>query len=165
MGVKEVVDSFFRKETNINHILYDPADVDINDDTNDLRLEFDIMKENPNGGGRLYDKIADGAGHYRECPWCVVEVTASDVQKAKAQIKSTLNHIYRNENEVRKIAIILDENRWNDRLGSKHYRIDGDLLFKRRENNNETITIKNNEDEIRFDLYCYLVDFERYGLE
>ena len=167
MGVKEIIDSFFRNEGRIDRILYDPADVNLDpkDNSKNLRTTFEIMKENPNGGGLLYDKIADGAGHYRDCPWCVVEVTASDIQKARAQIKSTLNHIYKNENEVRKIAIILDENRWNDRLGSKHYRIEGDLLFKRGKNNNEMISIKYDENEIKFDLYCYLFDFERHGLE
>ena len=165
MGVKEIIDTIFRNEGNIDRILYDPDDVNLNDDVYNLRLNFDIMRESPNGYGILFDKCADGAGHYKDCPWYVIEVKASDIQKAKTQIKSTLNHIYKNKNEVRKVAIILDGNRWNDRLGSKHYRIEGDLLFKRKKNNNETIIIKYNGNEIKFDLYCYLIDFEKYGLE
>lgn len=94
IGVKEIIDNIFRNEGNIDRTLYDPDDVNLKDDVSNLRLNFDIMRESPNGDGILFDKCADGAGHYRDCPWYVIEVKASDIQKAKTQIKSTLNHIY-----------------------------------------------------------------------
>lgn len=164
MTVKDIIDTFFRSERNIEQILYDPQDVELGpeDDSNNLRQVFEIMKEDPLDGSLLYDKCADAAGHYIDCPWYVIEVTASDIRKAIVQIKSTLKHIYEKGNQVKKIAILLDENRWNDRLARSRYKTERDLLFKKGKNNNETISILHNNEEIKFDIYCYLVDFEKY---
>ena len=165
MQVKNLIDTFFRSQHNIDRILYDPQDVDLdpNDDSQNIRKVFEIMKKDPMGGSLIYDKCADGAGHYNDCPWYVIEVTASDIRKAIVQIKSTLKYIYGKGDRVRNIAILLDENRWNDRLARSIYKIERDLLFKRRKTNNESITISHNGETLIFDINCYLVDFEKYG--
>lgn len=165
MNIKNLIDTFFRSQHNIDRILYDPQDVDLdpNDDSQNLRKVYEIMKEDPLDDVLIFDKCADGAGHYNDCPWYVIEVKASDIIKAIAQIKSTVKYIYRKGDKVRNIAILLDENRWNNRLARSSYKIEKDLLFKRRKTNNETITILYNEEKLKFDIYCYLVDFEKYG--
>ena len=164
MKVKDLIDTFFRSQHSIDRILYDPQDVDLdqNEDSQNLRKVFDIMKKDPLTDGLIYDKCADGAGHYNDCPWYVIEVTASNIRKAIVQIRSTLNYIYIKGDKVRKIAILLDENRWNDRLARSFYKIERDLLFKRRKTNNESITILHNGENLNFDINCYLIDFEKY---
>jgi len=164
MNVKNLIDTFFRNQHNIDRILYDPQDVDLDpsDNSQNLRKVYKIMKEDPLDGSLIFDKCADSMGHYNDCPWYVIEVKASDIRKAIVQLKSTLKYIYRKGDKVRKIAILLDQNRWNDRLARIIYKIEGDLLFKRRKTNNESITIFHNGEKLNFDINCYLVDFEKY---
>lgn len=163
MNVKNLIDTFFRNQHNIDRILYDPQDVDLDpsDNSQNLRKVYEIMKVDPLDGSLIFDKIADGAGHYNDCPWYVIEVTVSDIRKAIVQIKSTLKYIYRKGDKVRNIAILLDDNRWK-RLTRSQYKIERDLLFKRRKTNNEFITILHNGEKLNFDINCYLVDFEKY---
>lgn len=170
MPTKEIIDFFFYKEEErINIKYYDPQDVNINPDNNilDLRERFDIRKPNPFGGAPLPDKICDGAGHYIRCPYYLIEVTASDIKYAIIQLKNTIKHIYKTKERVEKAAIILDINRWHKRLGKANYKIQklDNLLYKRGKNINERISIIHDGRNINFDIYCYLVDFKKFGLE
>lgn len=170
MPVKELIDFFFYKEEEIIDLkYYDPQDVNIDPDNQiyDLREKFDIRKPNPFGGSPVQDKICDGAGHYVRCPYYLIEVTASDIIHAIIQLKSTIKHIYKTGAKVEKITLILDENRWHDRLGKINYKIQKpeNLLYKRGKNINEKISIIHDGKSIDFDIYCYLIDFKRFALE
>lgn len=169
MTVKDLVNFYFLKEEDIiDDKYYDPQDVDI--DTNigvkDLRQKFNITKPNPYGGTPLQDKICDGAGHYVRCPYYLIEVTASDIFKAIIQLKSTIKHIYKCGDEVRKVAIVIDDNRWNERLARNYYKIgqQDKLLYKRGRNINEKIHVRQGGQNLTFDIYCYKENFIRFGL-
>ena len=170
MPTKEIVDFFFYKENEtIDLKYYDPQDVNIDPEEGilDLRVKFNITKPNPFGGQPLRDKICDGAGHYNSCPYYLIEVTATDILHALIQLKSTIRHIYETGDKVKKIALILDINRWNDRLGRINYKIQKheNLLYKRRKIINEKVSIIHNGTMIYFDVYCYLIDFKKFSLK
>jgi len=168
MGEKELLNVYFTLEQDIiDEKYYDPARIDINldDGVNNLREKFNIYKTDISSTKKVYDKIADGAGHYRKCSYYIIEITASNIAYAILQLKRTFWHIYDNGASVDKVAIILDENRWHDKLSRKIYKIENHLLFKRRKNNNEQIYIIFEGERIAKDIYCYLVNFSNYGLE
>ena len=137
-------------------------DVTLNDEKQNLREKFKIYKQNPVGDGFLHDKIADGVGHYKDCPYYIIEITNANIRKAKAQIRSSIDYIFKNGEKVKKIAIILNELRWNDTLARGFYKIIGDLLYKKGNSVNEKLKVNHNGREFIFDIYCYLKDFEKY---
>ncbi|MEJ2249564.1 MAG: hypothetical protein P8Y97_07885 [Candidatus Lokiarchaeota archaeon] len=167
MSVKTLLDNLFKLEGNIemNKIFYDSQDVNLNDDSRNLRSKFDIFKEDPySKGRRIKDKIVDGAGHYNDCPYYLIEVTTSDILKALSQIESTIRHIYKNGEKVRKVAIILDEKRWKDTLARSYYKIKDDLLFIKGKNNNYKLTFSYDGSAYEFDIFCYLKNFQKYDI-
>ena len=170
MPTKEIIDFFFYKENElIDSKYYDPQDVNIDPEKEifDLRQKFDITKPNPFGGEPLRDKVCDGAGHYISCPYYLIEVTATNILKGLIQLENTIKHIYKTGNKVKKVTLILDENRWNDRLGKINYKIQKheNLLYKRGKNINEKISLIHDGEKINFDVYCFLIDFSKFSLK
>lgn len=172
MSVLQILNLYFNKENSvIDDRFYDPDDVVINEEAGifNLRDKFNINKLDKKGinilgkdGKPIPDKIADGAGHFKNCPYYVIEVKTSDVDKAKKQLKSTVQHIYDSGVGVRKVAIILDEKRWS-KSPNVNYKIEDDLLKRRGRHISEFIHIFHDGHKISREINCYLVDFEKFG--
>jgi hypothetical protein len=159
-----LIRNFLRGENIRNDIYFDKWEHGIDDESIDLRERFNIYRYDEEGEIEEHDKMVDAVGHYAECPHCVVEVTKTNIQKALSQIRSTIKHIYLEGEEVRKATILIDENSWE--LPNNYYKIVDDLLYKRRKNNNYKLRVRITEnDKEDFDIYCYTVDFEEYGIE
>lgn len=166
MNVLRIVNKYFENENEvIDDRFYDPQDVKIDPSRgiDNLRERFNIWKMNKSGTERVQDKMADAAGHFKSCPYYVIEVKVSDIDKAKRQLTSTVQHIYDEGDSVRKIAIILDENRWNKRLANLNYKIERDLLFRKKKINNDMIYYTSKGRKISRDIYCYLEDFKKFN--
>ncbi|KKK63021.1 hypothetical protein LCGC14_2998480 [marine sediment metagenome] len=123
-----------------------------------------MYKEDPYGN-RSKDKVADGAGHYESCPYYVLEVKASDIDKALEQLETTIFYIIKANETVKKVAIIVDTIKWDTKL-REFYRINEEQQLFVRDNEEYQIFIKLNinDSEFNFPVFLYTENFKNYNL-
>ena len=158
MSEENIINQYFNKETrDIDRKYYDPSriEIDPNRGVNDIRTEFDMYHINQ--GRSSPASTADGAGHYEDCPYYVLEVTNSDIEKAIQQLESTISYIYKKGHLVEKVAIVVDKICWERKLKDYFHIDEEDQLYRKEfETNQVFINIMiNDSTEEEFPIYLY----------
>ncbi len=159
-----LIQTFFERENEkIDENYYDPTRNET-DNENNIRIRFNMYRKDPYGN-RSKDKAADGAGHYKSCPYYVLEVKTSDIDKALEQLETTISYIIKANETVKKVAIIVDTMKWNTKLRD-FYRINEEkqLFVRDHEEYQVFIKLNINDRKFNFPVFLYTENFKYYNL-
>jgi len=91
--------------------LYDLLELDLDNiytDDKDVRKHFDIIGQ-----------CADGAAHYKDCSWCLIEEDGTTAYNALKQLENTAISLHNQRKEIRRMFLFVKEIKFSKRFSRK----------------------------------------------